>query len=106
MIPQLLPDTHILVRWLINPRKLSWEQRRVIQAAERRNQPVAVSAMSLVEIAILEANGKPNLKGRLEEFFSRFDARSDTRGAPPSNAPRRTRRATLCRTSFHPRPLP
>jgi len=49
----LLLDTHILVRWLQEPRRLSREQRRVIENAERHSQPLAISAMTLLEMAVL-----------------------------------------------------
>jgi len=49
--PRFLPDTHVIVRWLIDNRKLSREQIRVLQTALRRPDRVAVSAVSLVEIA-------------------------------------------------------
>jgi PIN domain nuclease of toxin-antitoxin system len=53
MNPALLLDTHIVVRWLSAPRRLSREQSRVLRDAMRSQRPVAVSAMSLLEIAIL-----------------------------------------------------
>jgi PIN domain nuclease of toxin-antitoxin system len=69
MLPRLLLDTHVVVRWLIDAKRLSREQLHVLEAAVRRAEPVAVSAISLLEIAILEGEGKLRLKGRLEEFF-------------------------------------
>jgi|SRR5581483_7738988 len=69
MLPRLLLDTHVVVRWLVNAKRLSREQLRALEAAVRRAEPVAVSAISLLEIAILEGEGKLRLKGRLEEFF-------------------------------------
>lgn len=69
MLPRLLLDTHIVVRWLTNPKKLSREQVRVLEAAVRRAEPVALSAMSLLEIAVLGSAGKLGLKVPLEELF-------------------------------------
>ncbi len=46
-------DTHVVIRWLSSPRKLSSEQIRVIREAARRGEAIAVSAYSLVEIAML-----------------------------------------------------
>lgn len=65
----LLLDTHIVVRWLKDPRKLSREQARVLEAAVRGMEPVALSAISLLEIAVLASAGKLGLKAPLEELF-------------------------------------
>jgi PIN domain nuclease of toxin-antitoxin system len=73
--PHLLLDTHIVVRWLIDNRKLSREQFRVLQTAVRRTEPVAISAMSLLEIAVLNSTGKLKLKTGLNEFFNDLQAR-------------------------------
>jgi PIN domain nuclease of toxin-antitoxin system len=53
LIPRFLADTHIVVRWLSEAPRLSREQLRVLKEAERRAEPVAVSAISLLEIAAL-----------------------------------------------------
>ena len=55
--PRFLLDTHIVVRWLTAPGKLSREQARVLRDAVRRREPVAVSAITLIEIAILFGKG-------------------------------------------------
>ena len=75
MLPRLLLDTHIVVRWLIDNRKLSREQFRVLQTAVRHTEPVALSAMSLLEIAVLNSEGKLKLKTSLNEFFTDLQAR-------------------------------
>jgi PIN domain nuclease of toxin-antitoxin system len=69
LLPCLLLDTHIVVRWLTNPKKLSREQTRVLEAAVHRGEPVALSVMSLLEIAVLGSSGKLGLKVPLEELF-------------------------------------
>jgi len=51
--PRFLADTHIVIRWLTEAKRLSREQIRVLKEAERRAEPVAVSAISLLEIAAL-----------------------------------------------------
>ena len=53
MIPRLLLDTHIVVRWLIDAKRLTREQSRAIDAAERRSEPMAISMISVLEIAFL-----------------------------------------------------
>ena len=45
--PRFLLDTHIVVRWLYEPKKLSREQHRVLDEAVRRGECVGVSAFSL-----------------------------------------------------------
>ena len=62
MLPRLLLDTHVLLRWLGDARKLSGEQTRVIDAALRNAEPLAVSAISLLEIAVLAGDGKLRIK--------------------------------------------
>ncbi len=57
MLPRLLLDTHILVRWLVDAKKLSREQSRLLETAIKRNEPVAVSAITLLEVAILASAG-------------------------------------------------
>ena len=69
MSPSLLLDTHIVVRWLLEPKRLSREQLRELEAAVRRGEPVALSAASLVEIAVLASGEKPRLNIRLELFL-------------------------------------
>jgi PIN domain nuclease of toxin-antitoxin system len=67
--PRLLLDTHIVVRWLTNPKKLSREQSRVLESAIRQAEPLTLSAISLLEIALLGSGGKLGLKVALEELF-------------------------------------
>jgi len=72
--PRLLLDTHIVVRLLSDPRKLSREQGRLLEAAVRRVEPLALSDISLLEIGILVGEGKLSLKADLGEFFARLQA--------------------------------
>jgi PIN domain nuclease of toxin-antitoxin system len=58
-----------VVRWLTDPKKLSREQTRVLESAVRRAEPVALSAITLLEIAVLGSSGKLGLKVALEELF-------------------------------------
>lgn len=74
MRPRFLLDTHILVRWLVEPKKLSQEQRRAIERAEQEGEPVAFSAVSLTELAVLASSEKPKLNVRLGEFFGELQA--------------------------------
>jgi PIN domain nuclease of toxin-antitoxin system len=67
LLANLLLDTHVLVRWMSERRRLSREQVRALERAVRRSEPVALSAISLVEIAVLHSSGK--LAFQLDEFF-------------------------------------
>jgi PIN domain nuclease of toxin-antitoxin system len=74
LLPRFLLDTHVVVRWLIDARRLSREQSRVLEAAVRRAEPVALSAISLLEIAILKSEGKLRLQVTLDEFLDEMQA--------------------------------
>ena len=74
MFPRLLLDTHVLIRWLIDSKKLSRQQVRALDTAVRRTEPLAISAISLLEIAILVSESKLRLKAPLDEFFEELQA--------------------------------
>jgi PIN domain nuclease of toxin-antitoxin system len=58
------------VRWLIEPKRLSREQFRMIEKAGRSNEPVALSVVSLLEIAVLTGQGK--VKASLADVFGKL----------------------------------
>jgi PIN domain nuclease of toxin-antitoxin system len=64
-----LLDTHILVRWVSEARRLTKEQARVLENAVIRGDPVGISAMTLLELAALSCAGK--LRGSIESLFAR-----------------------------------
>lgn len=74
MLPRFLLDTHIAVRWLIQARRLSREQLRALEESVRRSEPVALSAISLLEIAVLASERRLRLKVSLDEFFEELQA--------------------------------
>jgi PIN domain nuclease of toxin-antitoxin system len=74
MAPKLLLDTHIVVRWLADPRKLSRNQTRTLASVVRRAEPVALSAITLLEIAVLTADGRLRLKAPLDELLTELQA--------------------------------
>ena len=82
MVPRFLLDTHVAVRWLIEARRLSREQIRVLEGAVRRTEPVALSAISLLEIAVLTSAGKLRLKVTLDEFFDELQGNPAFRVLP------------------------
>jgi PIN domain nuclease of toxin-antitoxin system len=72
LLPRFLVDTHVAVRWLMEASRLSREQLRLMEQAVRRTEPVGLSAMSLLEIAMLTSQGK--LRPRADEFFEELQA--------------------------------
>ena len=74
MRPRFLLDTHVLIRWLIEPRKLSEDQRRTIQNAEQGGEQVFFSAASLMEIALLASDEKPRLRISLDDIYDRLES--------------------------------
>ena len=69
MLPRILLDTHIVLRWLIDAKRLSRVQSKMLAAAVQRAEPLALSAITLLEIAVLAGEGKLQLGASLEEFF-------------------------------------
>lgn len=69
MAPEFLLDTHVAVRWLAEPKKLSREQIRLLHEAVRRGEPVALSAMSLLEIVLFVASGRHRIRATAEELL-------------------------------------
>jgi len=74
LLPRLLLDTHIAVRWLTDAKRLSREQARILEASVRRAEPLALSAATLLEIAVLASQGKLALKMTINEFFDHLQA--------------------------------
>ena len=52
-----LLDTHVILWWLTEPKHLSKEQLRVLRDCERRSEPVALSTVTLMEIAVVFGRG-------------------------------------------------
>lgn len=56
------------------PKKLSREQTRILQETIRRNEPVAISAITLLEIAVLSGDGRRTRQDvPLDRLFTEFD---------------------------------
>jgi PIN domain nuclease of toxin-antitoxin system len=73
--PRFLLDTHIVVWWLTEPRKLSNQQLGILNHAAAANENVAVRASTLIEIAfMLRRGGSTHLGIPLEELFCQMDA--------------------------------
>ncbi len=74
MLPRLLLDTHIVIRWVTESKKLSKEQARMLDGAVRRQEILALSAISLLETAVLASQGKLRLKMSLTDFFAELQS--------------------------------
>ncbi len=72
MNPQFLLDTHVVVRWLYEPKKLSRGQSRLLDEAIRSDECVALSAFSLLEIALL-AERRERLIIKVDQIFDELD---------------------------------
>jgi PIN domain nuclease of toxin-antitoxin system len=69
VLPRLLLDTHVIIRWMRESKKLSGQQARALEEAVRRAEQVTLSSMSLLETAVLASQGSVRLKTSLDEFF-------------------------------------
>lgn len=69
-----LLDTHVVVWWLLDDRRLSREHARVLAGAERRGVTVGLSAMSLWEIAKLVERGRIELDRTLDDSLAALEA--------------------------------
>ena len=70
--PRFLADTHVVIRWLADRKKLSQERSRILEVSCRRRAPVAVSAISLLEIAVLE--GTRRIRGGAVKVIEALNA--------------------------------
>ena len=61
-----------MVRWLIEPKKLSREQVRSLESAVLRVEPVALSAITLLEIALLASEGRLPSKASADTVFEQL----------------------------------
>lgn len=64
----------MLIRWLVEPKRLSRDQLRTLRGAVRRGEPLALSAVTLLEIAVLFGEGGTRLRVPLNELFAALDS--------------------------------
>jgi PIN domain nuclease of toxin-antitoxin system len=74
LIARYLLDTHIAVRWLATPKKLTREQMRVLREATRRREPVAISPVTLLEIAVLFGEGSKRAEFAASEILGQLES--------------------------------
>ena len=82
MLPRFLLDTHIAVRWLIDPKRLSRGQFLALKEVSRRAEAVTLSDISLLEIAVLSKQGRLKLKTSLDKLFEDLQANPLVRVLP------------------------
>lgn len=69
----ILLDTHILIWWRLDSRRLSRDRVRRLQDLESRQEPVAISAISLWEIAMLSARGRIEIAEPLDVWLGEIE---------------------------------
>jgi PIN domain nuclease of toxin-antitoxin system len=74
LAPHFLLDTHVLVRWLADPKRLSRDQLRTLRGAVRLGQPLALSDVTLLEIAVLAGGGGARLRVPVHDLFAALEA--------------------------------
>lgn len=73
MTLRYLLDTHVLLWWLSSPERLSKIHSSTLRRCERQGQCVAVSVISLWEIAKLASRGRLSLKKPVDEILSAIE---------------------------------
>ncbi len=73
-MPSLLLDTHILVWWRAEPARLSRRQKQVLLECERRREPVALSVITLWELAKMVELGRRHIRMPLHEWLEEIEA--------------------------------
>jgi PIN domain nuclease of toxin-antitoxin system len=82
MTPRLLLDTHVLFRWIAESQTLSREQRRVLRDASNNGQAVAISAITLLELAQMAYKGIAQLKVSAASVLEELEANPALRILP------------------------
>jgi PIN domain nuclease of toxin-antitoxin system len=69
----ILLDTHVLIRWQLDSKRLNPAQVRRLQDLENRQEPVAISAITLWEIAMLAARRRIEIAEPLEVWLEEIE---------------------------------
>jgi PIN domain nuclease of toxin-antitoxin system len=70
----LLIDTHILVWWRTEPRRLSRQQRRVLDDLEAQTGVARISAITLWELAKMVERGRLQIDSPLDLWLAEIEA--------------------------------
>lgn len=73
-MPSILVDTHILIWWRLDSGRLSRDQVRRLQEQESRKRPLAISAITLWEMAMLAARDRIRVDGPLDGWLEEIEA--------------------------------
>lgn len=68
-----LLDTHVMIWWLTDDRKLSRGHAKLLERSERSGTAVGLSAISLWEIAKLVERGRIELTQSVDESFEQLE---------------------------------
>ncbi len=71
----ILVDTHVVLWLALEPANISERARGAIEQARHSGQGVAISDITLFEIAVIESKGRIRLGAALETFLSEVEAR-------------------------------
>lgn len=71
----ILVDTHVVIWLALEPAKIAQKARTAIEESRRSGQGLAISAITLLEIATLERKGRVRLSAGLAAFLSEVEAR-------------------------------
>lgn len=71
----ILVDTHVVIWLALEPARISKKARAAIAEARQDGQGLAISDMTLLEIAIVESKRRIQLNTSLETFLSEVEAR-------------------------------
>lgn len=71
----ILLDTHVVVWLALEPARISKKARSAIEHARQRGEGLAVSDITLLEIATIENKGRIKLNASLEAFLAEVEAR-------------------------------
>jgi PIN domain nuclease of toxin-antitoxin system len=71
----ILLDTHVVIWLALKPAKISKKARAAIEQSRHRGQGLAISDISVLEIATIESKGRIKLNASLETFLIEVEAR-------------------------------
>jgi len=71
----ILVDTHVVLWLALEPNNISKKARAAIEQTRHRGQGVAISDITLLEIAQIERKGRIKLNATLETFLSEVESR-------------------------------
>jgi PIN domain nuclease of toxin-antitoxin system len=78
-------DTHALIWWVSDPKRIPPKATRLINSAIGSGEPIAVSSISMWEIALLVANGRLTLTMDTAAWIERVEALSFLMFVPVDN---------------------